>query len=77
MTKNILNIIKYLIYILLYLGTTYIFTRIILLSAAPQDGKCHCNDEIKLVHVVLAAIITILPIIAYIFNKMQKTSIKK
>lgn len=77
MLKNIFKMIRYLIYIFLYLGATYTVTRIILLSVAKQDGKCHSADEIKLIHIILAFIIVALPIIAYICNKIQKKPIKK
>jgi len=66
------NFIKYLFFTVLYVVVTIIVAYIVLAQTIPDDGQCHCDDRPLVIHYILAAIITALPMLVLIYSKGKK-----
>lgn len=74
--KNFWLGFKYILYLLIYLIITFIIAYMIFSLSLPEDGQCHCEDMPELIHYIFAAILTLAPIITYIYTKDRKPKIK-
>lgn len=66
------NLIKYTLFVLLYIIATIVVAYMVLAQTIPDDGQCHMMDRPVLIHYMLAAIITALPTLALIYSKKKK-----
>ncbi|HJD59197.1 MAG TPA: Holliday junction ATP-dependent DNA helicase RuvA [Rickettsia endosymbiont of Omalisus fontisbellaquei] len=66
------NFIKYLFFTFLYIAITVIVAYMILAQTIPNDGQCHMMDRPLVIHYILAAIITALPMLVLIYSRKKK-----
>ncbi|WP_341787726.1 Holliday junction ATP-dependent DNA helicase RuvA [Rickettsia endosymbiont of Cantharis rufa] len=66
------NFIKYLLLTFLYIAITVIVAYMILAQTIPNDGQCHMMDRPPVIHYILAAIITALPMLVLIYSRKKK-----